>query len=159
MTKTLNVTPVNDAPVLGGIEGTVGYTNDDPAVAVAPAATVQDLDNANLAGGKLTIRVVAGSDTSNRIELGGGLFTLDAENNVLRDGVAIGTLNANGGRGFTKFEVTFNAEALPGYVQQLLRAIRFRTEGGASTVPRELSFKLTDGLGGSATATKTVEVS
>ena len=112
---------------MAGISGSVGYTNADPPIVLASAATVTDADSANFAGGKLTVLASAGAHASNRIELGGTLFTVDASNNVLRSGTIIGTLNANGGVGLTNFEVTFNSNATAGFVQQLVRALRFRT--------------------------------
>jgi len=157
VTKSVNVMPVNDAPLLGGISGTVGYQVNSVPVILASMATVSDVDSPNFDLGKLTVRVVTGAEVSNRIELVGA-FSISG-NNVLRSGVVIGTLNDNAGRGFTKFEVTFNAKALSGYVQQLIRAIRFRTIGSTSTTDRAISFTVTDGDGGrSVTLTKTVDV-
>src|SRR5205814_2753176 len=56
VTVTLNVTAVNDAPVVdlngtgtAGIDTTAAFTEDSPAASVAPAADVSDVDNANLA--------------------------------------------------------------------------------------------------------------
>ncbi len=161
----LTIRSVNDRPILGSIEGSIGYKNSAPGIVVSNSATVSDVDGGNFAGGKLLVRVSDGSHVSNRIELGGALFTIDANNNVVRrDAVngdkIIGTLNLNGGRGFTKFEVAFNANATVGYAQQLVRALRFRTENGNSTSDRTLSFSLFDGDGGvSDTRTKTVLVS
>ena len=64
VTKTINVTPVNDAPVLGGISGTVGYTNGAPPINIAttgdvstPTGTVSDVDSANFDTGKLTVEI------------------------------------------------------------------------------------------------------
>jgi hypothetical protein len=52
---TLNVTAVNDAPVLGGGGNTVGYTEQGAAVAVDTGVTVADADNTTLAGATVTI--------------------------------------------------------------------------------------------------------
>ena len=164
VSKLINVIAVNDAPVLGGIAGSVRYTNGAASVAVASAATVSDVDNVNFALGRLTIQVTGGADASNRIELGGSLFAIDSNRNVVRldpvnGSVVIGTLNLNGGVGVERFEVTFNAHATPAYVQQLIRAVRFRTTNNASPNDRVLSFSLTDGRNGvSLTLTKTIDL-
>ena len=71
--------------------------------------------------------------------------------------MVIGTLNAGAGRGLTNFEVTFNAQASPLYVQQLIRAMQFRTVGSTSTVDRVVSFILTDGDNGTG-ATLSINV-
>jgi hypothetical protein len=75
------------------------------------------------------------------------------------DGQVIGTLNAGGGQGFTKLEITLTSKATPVIVQQMLRAIRFRTVNNDKLDPRIVAFTLSDGDGGtSATVTKTVDV-
>lgn len=159
VTKTINVTSVNDAPVLAGIAGSVSYTINGAAVLIAANATVSDLDSANFDLGRLTIYVSSASSASNRIEVSGTLFTINASNQLLRSGVVIGTLNANAGIGLTKFEVTFNAQSSATHVQQLLRAMKFRTVGGVSVADRVLSFTLTDGDNGTtATISSTIDV-
>ena len=55
VTKTIHVVRVNDAPVLGGIGGSVGYTNAAPPILLDSNATVTDADSANFNGGKLTV--------------------------------------------------------------------------------------------------------
>ncbi len=160
LTKTINVVAVNDAPILGGISGSVAYVRGNRAIPISTTATVSDVDSPNFDTGKLTVRFTSGSETTNRLELSGTLFTLDAANNLLRSGVIIGKLNTGGGVGFTKFEVTFNSTATAGMIQQLLRAITFRTQGASSTTTRTLSVSLTDGDGGTSnTVTKTFLIS
>ncbi len=166
VTKPINIVPVNDASVISGIDGAATYTNNTAGIFVAtsagsnsPTALVSDVDSPNFDQGKLTIRATQGASTSNRIELSGTAYTLDASNNILRSGVIIGSLNANGGIGLAKFEVTFNAQATAPIVQQLLRCIKFRTTSTASTAQRILSFTLTDGDGGTSnTLAKTIDV-
>ena len=56
MTRDIAVTPVNDAPVLAGIEGgLLSYTPDGSAVPVTATITVSDVDNTNLAGATIQI--------------------------------------------------------------------------------------------------------
>ncbi len=166
VTKKINVLPTNDAPVLSEIDGTVAYTNLASPIFVGtssgstqPTATVTDVDSFNFDGGKLTVRISSGGHASNRIELSGIVFTIDANNNLLRNGTVIGLLNANAGVGFSKFEVTFNSLATAPVVQQLLRCIKFRTTNNSSVMLRTISFTLTDGdLGTSSTLTKIINV-
>jgi len=161
---TLTITAVNDAPLLSGIGGSVEYARNTAAIQLASTAVVRDIDSPNFSGGKLLIRVTSGADASNRLVLGGKLFVVDASNNVIRKDATggdkiIGTLNANGGIGMTRFEVTFTSQATAGFVQQLVRAMRFRTVNATSTAPRVVSFTVTDGPSrAGATASKTVNV-
>jgi uncharacterized delta-60 repeat protein len=158
LTKTIQVTAVNDGPVLGGIGGSASYAQNSAGIYVSNSATVLDVDSTNFDMGKLTVEISAGADASNRLEIGGTIFTIDGSNNIIRAGQVIGTLTSNG-VGLTKLEITFNANATAGIVQQLVRAIRFKTVAGTSIVQRNLAFALTDGDGGtSATLNKTVDV-
>jgi hypothetical protein len=63
------------------------------------------------------------------------------------------------GVGTTRLEIVLTADATPGIVQQLVRAIRFRTEGASSTTSRVVEFFVTDGDGGASDrVTKSVVV-
>jgi hypothetical protein len=55
VTTTINVTAVNDAPILGGAGNTVSYTEQAAAIALDTALTAADPDNATLAGATVTI--------------------------------------------------------------------------------------------------------
>jgi len=162
VTKQVNVTPVNDAPVLAPADGgTVGYQQNTAQIALLSTATVTDVDTANFDGGRLLVRITSGGSASNRLRIGGG-FELDGDL-VKRtsDGLVIGTRNATGGVGTMRLEITFNADASRAIVEQLVRGIRFRTENGTSTAQRVIEFSLTDGDGGGASnkVNKTVNVS
>ncbi|MBS0471020.1 MAG: M10 family metallopeptidase C-terminal domain-containing protein [Proteobacteria bacterium] len=66
VTTTVNVTPVNDAPVLGGAGNTIGYTEQASGTVVDSAITVSDADSANLAGATIAISSgYAAGDTLN----------------------------------------------------------------------------------------------
>ena len=81
-------------------------------------------------------------------------------NNVVLNGnTTIGTLNANGGVGTTQLQIALNASATRAIVQQLLRAVRFRTVNAATSLQRVVEFSLTDGDGSASNkVTKTVNV-
>jgi uncharacterized delta-60 repeat protein len=158
LTKNIQVTAVNDGPVLGGIGGSASYLQNSDGIYVSNSATVLDVDSNNFDTGKLTVEITAGADASNRLEIGGTIFSIDGSNNIIRAGQVIGSMTSSG-VGLAKLEITFNANATAGIVQQLVRAIRFKTVVGTSTVQRNLAFTLTDGDGGtSAILNKTVDV-
>jgi len=148
-TKTISVVRTNDAPMLGGIGGSVDYTqNSLPAIQLAAAATVDDPDSTNFAGGLLLVRIISGGDDSNRLLVGGPFTLLGGE--IQLNGETIGTRNAGGGVGTTRLEITLNANATRQVAAQLVQAIRFRTFNGTSTDQRVIEFSLTDGDGGGA---------
>jgi hypothetical protein len=55
VTTTIDVTAVNDPPVVGGAGNTIGYTEQAAPVAVDSGITVGDPDNQDLAGATITI--------------------------------------------------------------------------------------------------------
>ncbi len=156
----IDVTAVNDAPVLVDSSGDVNYQlNAALGVRIASGATVTDPDSSDFDGGRLRIVVMGGDRARNRLEIAGTLFSIDGSNNLLRNGLVIGTVVVNSGVGITPFDVTFNSNATAGYVQQLLRAITFKTVGSTSVSNRSISISLTDGDGGpGASLLKTVVV-
>src|SRR4029079_13185832 len=85
----LSIPPVNDAPVLGGISGTIGCTLGAAAVTIAPAATVSDVDSPNFDGGALWVRISDGGSADNALELAG--FSVEADGSVVQGGTVIGT--------------------------------------------------------------------
>jgi hypothetical protein len=54
-TTTINVTAVNDAPVVTPTATPLAYTEDDPATSIQPAITVTDVDSTNLTGATIQI--------------------------------------------------------------------------------------------------------
>jgi hypothetical protein len=158
ITKTVSIVNANDPPILGGLVNTLGYTLNATQITLAAAGTVTDIDSANFDTGKLTVTIGTGSGADNKIFLGGA-FTMSGQN-VMKGSVVVGTLNANGGVGTTNFEVTLTANATKAVVQELVRALRFKTFGKTAVVgDRVLTYSLTDGDGGTATAvSQTIQV-
>ncbi len=139
---------MNLGPALGGIgTSAIAYPNNTGARLVAAAATVSDSDSPDFAGGVLTIAITAGFDESNRINLATGVFTRSGRD-VLFNGTVIGSVNPSAGIGLTNFQVTFNSAATASIVQQLIRAVNFRTISNTNPSQRRLSFTLSDGDGG-----------
>ena len=152
----LIIKPVNDKPALSGISGNVNYVRNTTAIVLAPFGKVADVDSANFAGGRLRVRIDS-ADASNRLAVGGA-FKFDGSNNVLLDGVVIGSRVSNG-FGTRELIITFKTTATKAIVQQLVRAITFKTVGGLAG-QRRVVFTVSDGDGGlSAEVTKTVNVS
>jgi hypothetical protein len=153
---SLQVTAVNDRPrVL--FAGNIGYQRDKPAIVLAPYARLYDIDSSDFDGGQLRVHITESASGSNRLGIAGG-FTVDANYNVLRAGIIVGTLNANGGIGTQELTVSFNANATKSVVKELLRSITFKTVRGAMGM-RKAVVTLSDGDGGTSTVmTKTINV-
>jgi autotransporter-associated beta strand protein len=154
-TKSINVTPVNDKPVLGGISDSIGYVhNATTPITLAASATVTDVDSANFATGRLRVHFTATSST-NRLKIGGNFSVADG--NVKLNGVVIGKLTSNG-FGTKDLIVTFTSAATKLIVQQLVRSIKFSTVGAVAG-SRTVAFSVSDGDGGTSTeVSKTVNL-
>lgn len=159
VTKIINVTAVNDAPIIGGFAGNVGYTVGGPAAVLAPDATVDDVDNTSFDLGVLTVRLTSNRQSTDRIEIlsvGTGLGQISISGNqVLYEGVIFGTFS-----GTTTLAVTFNANASRAAVQSLLRSITFRSLSATpTTLSRTVTVTLSDGVGGtSALQSKLIDI-
>src|SRR5262249_50500550 len=68
-TKTVNVAPVNAAPVVTLPGGAVSYTENDAATVLDSGATVTDLDSANFDTGTLTVDFSANGTADDRLEI------------------------------------------------------------------------------------------
>ena len=160
-TKIVNVTALNDAPILTGSATPLGYTRGNAAKLISNTFAMIDADSTDFNSGRLLVKLDSGGESANRLEVGGA-FSFDGTIVNYFNGVsniAIGSRNADGGVGIKNLAITFNVRATQSIVQSLLRNIRFRTEGVATTNQRVVSFNLTDGDGGvSNTVTRTVNI-
>lgn len=162
VTKTVNVTAVNDAPVVTLPGGTAEFDQGGDPVIIDGSATVTDPDCSDFDGGTLTVSFSANGTADDRLGIqndgtGAGQIGVSG-GNVTYGGVVIGTFT--GGTGLTPLVITFNSSADCAAVQALVRNITFdNVSPNPSTDTRTVSFILTDGDGGTsqeATADVTV---
>lgn len=163
VSRNINVTPVNDVPVLTLGAETTSYTEGSTPVSIDTLAALADVDSPDFAGGLLTVAIGTGKTTSDRLSIldlgiGSGQIGLSGSS-VLYAGNAIGTFTG-GFTANTSLNITLNSNATPAAVQALLRAIAFRVQGSiTANSARTITFKLSDGDGGtSTTVSKTLEV-
>lgn len=163
VTKSIAVTPVNDAPVVTGFGGDTSWTENTPPVLISPNAQITDVDSPNFEGGQLVVSVTTNAHASDRISVrnvgtGGGQIGVSVSGSVTTvtyGGVAIGTLT-----GTSKMTVLLNANATIAAVQALLRQVVYSNISEApSTLVRTITASVSDGdRGTSALLTKTIQV-
>ncbi|HEY0111832.1 MAG TPA: tandem-95 repeat protein, partial [Allosphingosinicella sp.] len=165
-TFSWDVTPVNDAPVLGGLDANqVIYNENDLRVRLDGGSdmTVADVDSEALDGG--TLRVVYNHQSGDRLLVvtTGGVSVSQGSKILVNDGsssVEIGTMSLYQADGQKGIEVALNSAATPARLQQLLRALHFdNSSDNPATGTRTFTWTLTDGDGDTATASSTVIVS
>jgi plastocyanin len=127
LTRTVNVTAVNDAPVLGSTASTLAYTEGNGAVAIDSAITVSDVDSANLdfAEIKVSTNYVSGEDLlqfTDQLGITGGAFD-----------TGTGTIQLSGSQSVANWLTA-------------LRTVKYlNSSGNPSTLTRTVSFKVRDG--------------
>ena len=120
LTRNIAVTPVNDAPVLAGIEAAaLGYTENDPATAVTPRSTASDVDNANLAGA--TVRITANYQNGQDVLSFANTATITGSWNA-----ATGTLTLTGSDTVANYQAALAGGEVPEHQRQPQRLPRGR---------------------------------
>lgn len=157
VTCSVTVTALNDPPAITLPAGSLGYTRNAPPILLAATATLTDPDSADFNGGTLTVKLNS-VNTANRLGIGGS-FT--ATNGVvwLNGTTRIGTLTRGTVTEPEKLVIKFDRPAATkAVVQQLIRSINFKTQGGSAGA-RTVSFQISDGDGGtSVLRSRTVNV-
>jgi VCBS repeat-containing protein len=147
---TISVSPVDDAPVLTGVSATTPYLVSQPAVAIAPMATVTDIDSPDFDSGVLTVAYAGGSAQANDT-----LAVQDSATDQVSVSLGVVSVGGNpigtvsGGANGADLTVTFSGpNATPAAVQAVLRNVVFSTPTGNGG--RDLAITVTDGDGGTS---------
>ncbi|MET0382596.1 MAG: hypothetical protein ABW032_04150, partial [Burkholderiaceae bacterium] len=146
-TMTINVTPVDDAPVLSPSGGATAYTENGAPLAVDAGLTIADIDNATLASAtvSITTNFASGQDllaftNTSSATFGNVAASYDAATGVL-------SLSSAG------------ATATIAQWQAALRAVTYANSSDTpSTAGRTISFAVNDGSLSSAASTKALSV-
>ncbi|WP_306392538.1 DUF4347 domain-containing protein [Telluria beijingensis] len=150
---TIAVDAVNDAPLISNLD----HGDDQTWIAgsapilvdLGANAVVADSDNANFAGGTLSMRISAGRNPEDTLGLQGGASTAALSSfapgsAITIDGKVIGTV-ADSARSYS-VTIDLNADATPAAIATLLRHLTFSTTGYDGT--RTVRVNLGDGAGG-----------
>jgi Ca2+-binding RTX toxin-like protein len=171
-TATLDITPVNDEPLLdlngsasAGTSTTLNYTAGSAAAVIAPNGIVTDIDSPNFDGGLLEVSFPGGGTADDQLTIfnqgtGAGQIGISGTD-VTYGGVVIGSFT--GGQNGSQLFVTLNANATQAAVSALVADIYYsNATSGAAT--KTVNFLLMDGDGADnggddiGTATATINV-
>jgi hypothetical protein len=141
-TYTVNVTAVNDAPVLSDIGASTAYTQNGTAVVIDASATIVDVDDTNIESA--TVSISAGGDF---VAAGG----IDALNYSTLHGVTGSYDNATG-------ILTLTGSATKAQYEAILESVTFSSTS-ATSGDRTISYKVNDGALDSTTQTATINYS
>ncbi|MFN6440948.1 MAG: DUF4347 domain-containing protein [Nostoc sp. DedSLP01] len=158
--KTINVTAINDSPILSLPGSNLTYTENAPAIFIDPNAIVADVDSLDFDLGKLTVRFNNGGNADDRLIIQSSTTNKVTVNgtSILYDGSFIGTFS--GGIGTQDLVINFTSKATLAVVQALVGSISYANiSDNPVTTPCSVSFVVTDGDGGtSATVFKTINL-
>lgn len=146
--RILNVLAVNDIPSITVTPTFKEYQPSGTAVVIDEGVIVFDIDSLDFDGGKLMVRITAGAQPSDRLEVvAAGHVTVDSANQTVSfDGEIVGSYS-----GTTKLTIHFNHLASAEIVQAVARRIAYRSLlMSPSSTPREIGFVVTDGDGGTS---------
>ncbi len=154
-TFTVEISSVNDAPLLGGDTSTVTFVENGSAVFIDPSITISDSEGTSYNGGHVTFSTVVNGESADNFVIKniGGISV--SGNEVSYSGVVIGTIDStyNGENG-ADLRINLNAEAFSPHVQALARAVAFiNNTDDLSDASRSVSIQVNDGGdGGASTA-------
>lgn len=143
--------PSNTAPTIM-VAAALNYTEDqdsgDP-VQISSSATASDADGAaDWNGGTLTVQITGNPEVGDEISIPDNPVGINTNGTNLRNvGTTIGTLSASEGTvtNNTTLTITFNGNATNTLVQQVVRAISYRTTSDTpGTSNRTVTFTVTD---------------
>ena len=138
-TITVDVTAVNDNPVVTTPGADLTYTENDPATAMHPTITASDVDHANANGAtvQITGNYVNGQDVLTFADAFGVTGSWDAPT---------GTLTLSGATTFANYE-------------DALQSVKYHnTSDNPSTLLRTITYTITDPAAGSGSDTHGVQV-
>jgi hypothetical protein len=163
-TATINVAPVNDAPVLSDLDGDVlSYLENDGSEVIeqVPTASVTDVDSLDFDTGSLTVSLSGGVAAEDvlMVRTAGDISVSGAS--VRYQGTEFGT--AGGGTNGADLAVDFNSSATLDAVSALLNAIAYENVSETPTTSNRLAvFTVDNGdgvaNGGVATAAATATI-
>ena len=153
---TVEVAANNDDPELELRGAALRYSENAPAIPLAPDAVLDDPDSHDFNLGSLVVSFEAGGGEEDRLSIlhkGSGARQIGVDGaHVSFGGIVIGTFS--GGEGGKALTILLNGAATAAAVEALTRAIAYRNvSDDPSTVQRKIVISVGDGDGGSVSRT------
>ena len=162
LTRDIDVTPVNDDPVLTIPAGTTSYSEGAYQV-IVPSTTLTDVDSPDFNGGQLTVNISSGGEATDDLYIFATSTILASGSNLSYDFgsgmVLIGSISGGNGAG-DPLIVTFNAVATAAAIEDVVENVFFHnTSEDPAPTDRTITFDFTDGdSGASVQQSRTIEV-
>ncbi|MCA9050234.1 MAG: hypothetical protein KDA89_15970, partial [Planctomycetaceae bacterium] len=163
---TAPVSNSNPTITVGDLSYTEGDNSGNP-VLIDAAATVSDSDgDADWDGGKLEVQITANNEAADEISISAVGSVTVVGSDVKHGGTTVGTISESSGTtndgvvtNGDKLTINFNSSATNAIVQDVVRAIAYRSTSGApGTTARTVTFTVTDKNSGAGSDTSTITV-
>ncbi len=144
----VTVTAVNDAPSFTGLDGTPSYTEGAAAAVLDSNVALFDieLNASNYNGATLTLQRNGGANAQDVYSATGTLVTLNAgANNLVVDGVTIGSVTTNSGGSLV---LSFNTNATTALVTSAAQKIAYSNSSDAPPASVQINWVFADGNAG-----------
>jgi VCBS repeat-containing protein len=153
--STVDVLPVNDAPVVNLGGATLSYTENAAAAAIAPTGLVTDVDSADFNGGSLTVHFSANGAAEDQLSILTDASVSVSAGTVSVNGLAVGSVT--GGVNSADLVIAFNTNnATQTAISTLIEHIGYaNSSDDPSTAARSVSFTVVDGDGTANSGTDT----
>ena len=152
LSGTVNISAVNDAPVVAGSASAPVYAKNTAAIQIDPTITVSDADSPdNFNAGFLQVTLASAISLEDRLSVLATGGIVRSGSNITYNGTLIGTVAASGsGINGEALKIDLNLNSTPAAVQALARAISYDnlelSNPSVSTLsPRAVTFLLNDG--------------
>ncbi|BAY76729.1 hemolysin-type calcium-binding region [Nostoc linckia NIES-25] len=136
VTRNINLTAVNDAPVVTATNTPLAYIENDPAKVIDSGFTVTDIDSNNLNSATITITsgFVAAED----------ILGFTAQNGITGS--------------YSNGVLTLSGSATVAQYQTALRSVTYQNTSDNPTTTRTISFVVNDGSSNSNTVTRNINI-
>ncbi|MEM1427886.1 MAG: DUF4347 domain-containing protein [Pseudomonadota bacterium] len=161
-TSTIVFSAANTMPVLSGLGGSVGYTENAAGVVLDSDVTVADAEldalNAsagNYDGASLTLERTGGVDAADIFGSSGQLAALTEGQDLTFNGTAVGTVTTNSGGTLV---LSFNAAATTALVNSVLQSLTYANGSDTPGTSASIDWVFSDGALDSAVGTTTISI-
>ncbi len=166
-TITVAITPVNDQPVLAGLDNTPAFIEDGPAVLLDNNATVSDNElnalnggNGDYSGSILTLNRMGGANTDDTYDIASGGNIAVAGGNITTGGNIIATYTGVGGQLQVTLTSAGGTTPTTALANEILQAVTYTNASDVPPATAIVQYTFDDGSASpNATDTGTVTVS
>ncbi len=166
-TVAVTVTPVNDQPILGGVDATPAYTEGTPAVTLDSNVSISDIEldalNSGIGdydGSSLTVQRSGGANADDLFEVSTSGSITVSSGNIQNNGKTVASYTSTSGLLTISFTNANSQTPTTALANEIIQAIKYSNVSDTPPANATLQYIFDDGSGaGNATDTGALSVS